>query len=99
MMKEDLAGGKLPSGLFGANAAWWHIMILALNLNSAMKRLVLGKSWVSKRLKAIRFALINLPGRVLNHARSLIVRLIGGHPSNGILFEMRRRILKLCESG
>ena len=99
VMKEDLAGGKLPSGLFGANAAWWHIMILALNLNSAMKRLVLGKSWVSKRLKAIRFSLINLPGRVLNHARSLIVRLTGGHPSNGILFEMRRRILKLCESG
>jgi len=99
VMKEDLAGGKLPSGLFGANAAWWHIMILALNLNSAMKRLVLGKSWVSKRLKAIRFSLINLPGRVLYHARSLIVRLTGGHPSNGTLFEMRRRILKLCESG
>ena len=99
VMKEDLAGGKLPSGLFGANAAWWHIMILSLNLNSAMKRLVLGKSWVSKWLKATRFGLINLPGRVLNHARSLIVRLIGGHPSNGILFEMRRRILKLCESG
>ena len=98
VMKEDLAGGKLPSCLFGANAAWWHIMILALNLNSAMKRLVLGKNWVSKRLKAIRFALINLPGRVLDHARSLIVGLTGGHPSNGILFEMRRRIFKLCES-
>ena len=99
VMKEDLAGGKLPSGLFGANAAWWHIMILALNLNSAMKRLVLGKSWVSKRLKAIRFGLINLPGRVVDHARALIVRLTGGHPSNEILFEMRRRILRLCESG
>ena len=67
--------------------------------NSAMKRLVLRKSWVSKRLKAIRFALINLPGRALNHARSLIVRLTGWRPSNGILFEMRRWILKLCESG
>ena len=99
MIKEDLTGGKLPSGPFGANSAWWNIMILALNLNSAMKRLVLGKSWVSKRLKAIRFSLINLPGRVLYHARSLIVRLTGGHPSNGTLFEMRRRILKLCESG
>jgi hypothetical protein len=100
VMKEDLAGGKLSSGLFGANAAWWHIMILALNLNSAMKSLVLGKSWVSKRLKgAIRFGLINLPGRVIDHARALIVRLTGGHPSNGILFEMRRRILRLCESG
>ena len=42
IMKEDLAGGKFPSGLFGVNAAWWHAMILAFNVNSAMKRLVLG---------------------------------------------------------
>jgi hypothetical protein len=42
-MKEDLAGGKLPSGDFGGNAAWWWIMILAFNLNSIMKRQILGK--------------------------------------------------------
>ena len=48
MMKEDFAGGKLPSGDFGENAAWWWIMILAMNLNSAMKQLALGKSWVSQ---------------------------------------------------
>ena len=39
IMKEDLAGGKLPSSDFGENAAWWGIMILAFNLNSAMKQL------------------------------------------------------------
>ena len=33
VMKEDLAGGKLPSSDFGENAAWWWIMILAFNLN------------------------------------------------------------------
>lgn len=99
VMKEDLAGGRLPSGYFGVNAAWWQIMILALNLNSAMKRLVLGETWVGKRMKAIRFWLIKLPGRVLNRARMLRVRLVGGHASNQTLFEMRRRILSLCESG
>jgi hypothetical protein len=99
IMKEDLAGGKLPSGLFGANAAWWQIMILAFNLNSAMKRLVLGGSWVNRRMKAIRFWLINVPGRVLRHARSLIVRLVGGHPSNEILLQARRRMVILWESG
>ena len=25
VMKSDLAGGQLPSGLFGANAAWWAL--------------------------------------------------------------------------
>lgn len=99
IMKEDLAGGRLPSGYFGVNAAWWHIMILALNLNSAMRHLVLGGKWVNKRMKAIRFGLIRLAGRVLSHARTLIVRLAGGHPSNETLFEMRRKILSLCESG
>jgi hypothetical protein len=40
VMKEDLVGGRPPSGQFGVTAAWWHIMILGLKLNSAMKRLV-----------------------------------------------------------
>jgi hypothetical protein len=95
VMKEDLAGGKLPSGLFGLNAAWWAIMILAFNLNSAMKRLVLGENWVTKRMKAIRFALINLPGRIVKRSRELIVRLTSGHVSNTLLFMIRSRILAL----
>jgi len=96
VMKEDLAGGKLPSGDFGENAAWWWIMILALNLNAAMKRLVLKGSWVSKRLKAVRFALINLAGRVLERSRTLIIRLCAGHPSFTVLLEARRRIAALA---
>jgi hypothetical protein len=75
VMKSDLAGGQMPSGLFGANAAWWALMILALNLPAAMKRLVLGKDWIAKRMKAMRFRLIGLPGRVISHARKLIIRL------------------------
>lgn len=97
VMKEDLAGGKLPSKLFGANAAWWAIMLLAYNLQSAMKRLVLGGHWVSKRLKAIRYALIHIAGRVLERGRQLIVRLSAGHPSNRLLWEARARILELME--
>lgn len=99
IMKEDLAGGKLPSGLFGANAAWWQIMILAFNVNSAMKRLVLGESWVNRRMKAIRFRLLNLPGRVIERSRLLFVRLSGGHPATGLFFEARRRMMCLWSSG
>jgi hypothetical protein len=95
IMKEDLAGGKLPSSDFGENAAWWWIMILAFNLNSAMKRLVLKGSWASKRMKAIRFSLIGLPGRVINHARGLIVRLVKNHPSLEVLVIARQRIMEL----
>ena len=95
VLKSDLAARRLPSGLFGANAAWWAIAVLAFNLSSAMKRLVLGGQWVSKRLKAVRFALIALPGRVMRRARRLIIRLARGHPSYELLIRARQRILAL----
>jgi len=97
-MKNDFAGGQFPSGDFGENAAWWWIMILAYNLNVLMKRLVLGESWLNKRMKAMRFGIINIAGRVIEHSRRLFVRLSGNHPSGKILIEARRRIICLAEA-
>ena len=100
VMKSDLAGGKLPSSDFGENAAWWHFVILALNLNSAMKHLVLekalGKEWGTRRLKALRFHLIHLPGRLVHRSRQWFLRLTRGHPSPGALLKIRRQILQLA---
>ena len=95
VMKGDFAGGKLPSGDFGENAAWWWIMIMAVNLNTIMKRLVLGGSWVSRRMKAIRYSLITIPGRIVERSRSLIIRLAKGHPAFVLYIEARRRIMAL----
>jgi hypothetical protein len=99
VMKTDLAGGRMPSGLFGANAAWWTIMILAHNLNAVMKRLVLGPAWVARRMKArrmkaLRFSLINLPGRIIRHGRRLIIRVVG--ETLALLLSARRTILVLA---
>jgi hypothetical protein len=77
-------------------------MILALNLNAAMKRLVLGKDWVAKRMKALRFRLIpgsspgTLPGRVVSHARKLIVRLGAGAEALAIFVTARQTIRALA---
>jgi len=57
--------------------------------------LVLGKSWVSKRMKAIRFSFISLPGRIVERSRQLIIRLVKGHPAYDLLLEARGRILAL----
>lgn len=98
-MKNDFAGGRFPSGDFGENAAWWWIMIFAYNLNVLMKRLVLGESWVNKRMKAIRFGIINIAGRVIEHSRKLLIRISGNHPSGNLLIDMRSRIFQLAASG
>jgi hypothetical protein len=92
IMKEDLAGGHLPSGKFGPNAAWWGIMVLAFNLNSLMKLLVLPKEWAPKRMKAVRFGFINLAGRLVIRCRQLIIRLSGAHPAYELLLEVRNRL-------
>ena len=70
-------------------------MILALNLNSAMKQLVLRESWATKRMKALRFSLISLPGQIIKGARQLVVRITHGHPSLKVLLEARQRIMEL----
>lgn len=95
MMKNDLAGGKLPSGSFGENAAWWWCMILAFNLNSLMKNLVLKGEWKRKRMKAIRYWIIHIPARIIAHSRQLIIRLRGGHPSFSLIKNARARIMEM----
>ncbi len=97
VMKDDLAGGQLPSGLFGANAAWWQIMILALNLNAVLKRLALGPGWEKKRMKAVRYHLINLPGRVVQHANRIWIRVAGSCRSLTTLLDARENILALAQ--
>jgi len=95
IIKDDLAGGVLPSGLFGTNAAWWWVAVLSFNLLMAMKRLILKDEWIPRRLKAIRFHLIALPGRVVRHARQLAIRLGGGEPAYQLMLDIRQRIAEL----
>ena len=98
ILKEDFAGGVMPSKEFGANAAWWAIAVLSMNLMAAMKRVILGDSWCNRRMKAIRFLLINVTGRVISKSRQIYLRLSQEHPALELLIEMRQRILKLAES-
>lgn len=95
VMKQDLAGGRFPSGSFGENAAWWQIMVLALNLNTLLKRVALGEGWMNKRLKALRYGLIGIPGKLVERARGMVVRICVRHPAWEVLLRARGRIMEL----
>ncbi len=96
VMRNDLAGGILPSARFGRNAAWWTIMLLAFHLNALMKRLALGGWWVTARMKAIRRHIVCVAARVVAHARQVVIRLSHSHPSTGLIHEVRHRIRALA---
>lgn len=96
--KGDLAGGQFPSSKFGANAAWWHIMVLAFNLKALMQKLVLPKFLAKTRMKGLRFHLVNIAGCVVSHARRVIVKVSGHVHVIGLLQAVRERIATLMHS-
>jgi len=72
-LKHDVGARLFPSSRFGANAAWYRLAILALNLFSALSRLALPEEWHGQRLPTARFRFFNRAGRVLWHARRHLV--------------------------
>lgn len=94
--KEGLAGGQFPSNLFGVNAAWWAIMVLSFNLNRLMQIAALPKDLKESKMKALRFHVIQLPGRVIHHARQVYVR-VEGHCCD--LFQLIRSNIAKVGSG
>ena len=54
VLKSDLAAGMMPSGRFGANAAWLWLAALALNAMALLRRAAYGPEWRWMRMKRIR---------------------------------------------
>jgi hypothetical protein len=75
ILKNELGGGVLPSKYFGANAAWLRLAVMAHNVLTALKRLALPAELVTARPKRLRLLIFNTPGRLVHHARQLILRL------------------------
>lgn len=72
---NGLAGGKVPSKRFGAKAAWFRANTILYNLLSALKRLTLPEEFHNARPKRLRFVLFNNVGRVVRHAREIVLKL------------------------
>jgi len=75
VIKNELGGGVLPSKYFGANAAWLRLAVISHNVLTALKRLALPAELLTARPKRLRFLIFNTPGRLVHHARRLVLRL------------------------
>jgi len=93
--KNELGAGTLPCGRFGANAAWYRLSLITYNVISAMKSLALPSRFSSSRPKRLRFAVFAIAGRLVSHARKLVVRI--GEEAEQIagLIEARARLARL----
>jgi hypothetical protein len=96
--KTELTGGQFPSNKFGANAAWWQIMVLSLNLHNLMKQHALPEHLKTKGMKSIRYHIIGVAGRLIKHARGFFIRLSGGLETAQLLYAIREKVLSLISA-
>jgi len=76
VIKNELAGGVMPCGRFGANAAWLRLAVITYNVLTALKRLALPPELLTARPKRLRFLIFNTPGKLVHHARRTLLRLV-----------------------
>ncbi len=74
-LKNGLAGGTMPSGRFGANAAWWLAALLAHNLHTLTAWWSLDEDLARATWKRIRRVLLVHAGRLIESGRQLILRM------------------------
>jgi hypothetical protein len=75
VLKNELAAGGMPSKYFGTNAAWLRLAVIAHNVMTALKRLALPAELLTARPKRLRFLIFNTAGRLVHHARRMVLRL------------------------
>lgn len=73
--KNELGAAVPPSGKFGANAAWYRLCLLTLNVLTAMKLHALPAELNKARPKRLRYAVFTLAGKLSQHAGKLTVQI------------------------
>ncbi|MBU0672644.1 MAG: IS1380 family transposase [Candidatus Margulisbacteria bacterium] len=63
-----------PSQELAANAVYFEIGVLAYNLVIAVKKLFLEESWAKKTIATLRWQLIFIAGKVIEHGRQLFLK-------------------------
>ena len=74
-LKNGRAGGTMPSGRFGANAAWWLAALLAHNLHTLTAWWSLDEDLARATWKRFRRVLLVHAGRLIESGRQRILRM------------------------
>jgi hypothetical protein len=94
--KNELGAGVMPSGKFGANAAWYRLAMIAHDVLILMKRRVLPPEFKDARPKRLRFRVFTIAAKVIHHARGLVARVARVVLDLGGLVDGRSRGLALA---
>jgi hypothetical protein len=98
VMKDELGAGVMPSGRFGANAAWFRINALTFNVLTVLKRRALPERLRDARPKRLRFEVFTLPGKLAVHQSRQSVRVSADEARLRELVAARGDLLAMMET-
>lgn len=86
----------LPTNDFNSNKLWFTLGVLTYNLIQALKLFVLPESWQTKKIASIRFQLFDIAGKLVYHAKQVILNLASiSKETYQIFIEARRKLYQL----
>ncbi|MCG2702884.1 MAG: IS1380 family transposase [Candidatus Omnitrophica bacterium] len=95
-LQYGFALDKFPCGQFLANAAFFHIALLAYNLVQLLKIFTLPQNFLSLSIKTLRFKLLCLAAVVVAHAKMLFLKLPLKYPLFDLFCDARWRTLNFA---
>ena len=76
-IKNGLAGARLPSQKFGANAAWFALNAVAYNVMAALRLAADDPESRVMRIRSLRFDLLTVSARLTRFSRKITLRFAG----------------------
>ena len=97
-IKEGFSIGRMPSSSNAANAVYMRIAVLGYNLFVGFKRIVFPVGWHKHRVSTFRWKVFVIGGRVVRHAKRIVLKLAVGIRKLRLLEEVRRKIVLVQEA-
>lgn len=97
-LKNGVGAGYMPTGDLHANAVFFRVGVLAYNLFVGFKRDLLPASGLTWTLRTVRWKLFSMAGRIVRHARTLVLKLAVDAGSLEFLSRIRGQCQELFSS-
>lgn len=95
-LKNGFGMEYMPTGDFGANSLWFSLGVLAYNVFIMKKYLVLPEGFRTKTIQSIRWTLIEVAGKIVEHGRRMCLKLYTEVEKFILLRKIRLRFLELA---
>jgi len=94
-LKSGFGMEQMPCGESWANAVFFRIGVIAYNLFIGFKRLSCPQDWVHHTIATFRWKLLQVAGRIVCHARGVVLKLVVDTRRLALMQRIRKRCFDL----